>query len=477
MPASLTDLFATALDPIAVLNPDGTIALANAGFTRVLGLSPDAVLGTELPDLFHPADRDRARQVFARARQVPDDERGLALQGRCLHADGGSRWIEWTLRRSPGGTIYAAGRDESIRRQIEAAMRRRERRNRALIDATSDLLVIVDDGLRITDTNRAAAELFGATRHTLQGLHLGEVASGLVRPALPELKDGDGLTFETVLTTPDGTRIDVEVRAEGFAFEGEAMVALLARDIRAHVAQERRLRELADALERARSDAQAANDAKTGFVIQLSHALRTPLGAILGYSEMLTEGGADASDWTRDVRHIHQAASELLDRVDDVLDLARIEAGRLHLSNDYIELDDLMDDLQELLEPLLGGAILNVSLTCDPPRLVADRSRLLQLLTNLMSWCLRRNPLHVRLAIADQDDEHLVFTVSDDAPPPEPAVLEQLFEPFGPDSPGGTGLALPIARQLALAMSGTLDLTADDGVAFSVVLPSAAAPS
>ncbi len=482
MPASLTDLFATSLDPMAVVNADGTIALANAGFTRTLGLPPDELLGRELPDLFHRADRDRARQTVARARQLDPErpDRGLELQGRCLHADGGVRWMVWTLRRSPGGTVYLQGRDESIRRQIEAAMRRRERRNRALIDATSDVLVIVDDALRITDTNRAAAELLGGTRHTLQGVHLGEIASTLVRPALPELADGDGLTFETILTTQDGTRIDVEVRAEGFAFEGEAMIALLARDIRGHVAQERRLRELADALPRARTDAQSANDAKTGFVIQLSHALRTPLSTILGYTEMLTEQvpTADPSTVVADLGHVHDAASQLLDRVDDVLDLARIEAGKLSLSSDYVELDAFADDLREQFRPLLGRTTLQIAIEADPPRLVADRDRLLQLISNLLSHGIDRAVGALQLTIRDHDDDHQVWTVADDGPPLEDALLDVLFEPFGTSGAdgAGSGLALPIARQLALAMGGSLDFeTTPNGSRFTVVLPSLAA--
>ena len=136
------------------------------------------------------------------------------------------------------------------------------------------------------------------------------------------------------------------------------MIVLIARDMRERKAQEQRLRDLNAALQSARDAAQAANDAKTSFVTQMSHALRTPLAAILGYAEMMTEDAPQAlSD---DLARVHIAATTLLDLVDDVLDLARIEAGAMELSSDYIELEDLASQLVDTVKPLMRGGSLTI---------------------------------------------------------------------------------------------------------------------
>ncbi|MCB9678682.1 MAG: PAS domain S-box protein [Alphaproteobacteria bacterium] len=471
MPASLTDLFATSLDPMAVLNHDGTIALANRGFQRVLGREPDQLLGVELVSLFHSVDRDRANQAITKGIRTL---KPMQIEGRVAHADGGYRWMSWWVRTSPIGTVYASGRDESIRRQIEATVRRRERRNRAMLDHVADILLVVDRELLVRDANATAAAVLGLNRTTLKGLHLAEVAPTLASAGILELREGDGLTTETLLQARSGELVDVEVRMEAFTFDGEGMIVLIARDMRERKAQEQRLRDLNAALQSARDAAQAANDAKTSFVTQMSHALRTPLAAILGYAEMMTEDAPQAlSD---DLARVHIAATTLLDLVDDVLDLARIEAGAMELSSDYIELEDLASQLVDTVKPLMRGGSLTIEITAEPPALEADRNRLLQMLLNLLTNAIRRSPgASLRLVARDWDEANTAFDVIDDGPPLDDATLARAFEPFGTGGRGsrdGSGLGLAIARQIALGMGGTLDAFHDDGLnRLTAVLP------
>ncbi|MEZ4323075.1 MAG: PAS domain-containing sensor histidine kinase [Myxococcota bacterium] len=466
MPASLTDLFATALDPLAVVNPDGTIALASEGFRGVLGLDPASLLGVGLADLFHRADRDLATQTFGK---VARDGSVMSLDGRVAHGDGGYRWMRWAIRRSPEGTLYVSGRDESVRRQIEKAVRLRERRNRALLDHVADVLLVVDGQLVVVDANATAAAVFGTERHVLEGRPLTELAPDLRRAPLLRLADGDGLTVETVLRTPDGRSIDVEVRAAAFSFEQERMIALLARDIRERKAHDARLRELNGALGSARDAALAASRAKTSFVTQMSHALRTPLGAILGYAELLSEDAPEPME--ADLERVHAAATHLLDLVDDVLDLARIEAGRMDPASDYIELSDLLGQVADTVRPLLNGAVLDTSVTAEPPTLESDRLRVTQMLLDVLTYALRAAPTGpLALVARDHDDDHVAFEVTYDGPAPGP----DAFEPFatgGREGTGGTGLGLAIARQIALGLGGSLDVSASDGrTRFTIVL-------
>jgi len=469
MPASLTDLFDTALDPLAVLNRDGTIALANAGFERVLGHPPLELMGVDFPGLFHRTDRDRARTALTR---LARDAEAMQVDGRITHGDGGFRWTTWSLRLSPGGTVYASGRDESIRRQIEAAVRKRERRNRAMLDHAADVLVVVDRQLIITDANATAAAILGLSRHVLKGRHLAEVAPGLPPASLGALQDGDGLTIDTSLRTATGESIQVEVRFEAFSFEDESMIVGLARDVRERNVHAKRLHQLNQALQDARDSAQAANDAKTSFVTQMSHALRTPLGAILGYSEILI----DEADRTsrHDLERIHAAADQLLDLVDDVLDLERIEAGQLALSVDYVELEPLATELVDTLRPLTPKEPA-VTLHSEVRAIEVDRSRLIQMLLNLLTYAAHRSPrAPVELRIRDWDELHLVFEVVHHGGAPTADDLSLAFQPFATEETpsDGTGLGLAIARQIALSMGGTLEaVPLDDGLRLSVVLP------
>jgi PAS domain S-box-containing protein len=471
MPASLTDLFATGFEPVAVLNHDATIALANAGFERVLGRLPADLLGESLPRMFHRIDRDRAEQSISKVvRGAP----AMQLEGRVEHADGGFRWMRWWIRRSPDGTIYASGQDESIRRQIEATVRRRERRNRAMLDHAADVLLVVDRELQIQDANATAAAVLGLAREHLQGRHLAEVAPTLASEGILALREGDGCTEETLLQSHSGEVIDVEVRMEAFSFEEEEMIVLLARDVRERKAHEQKLLDLNAALQIARDDAQAANDAKTSFVTQMSHALRTPLGAILGYAELLGEDAPDALD--ADLTRIHTAANQLLDLVDDVLDLARIEAGRMELTSDYIELEDLGRQIADTAAPLMDGGSLAIEITAEPPTLEGDRNRLLQMLLNLVIHAERRSPgAAIRLTMSDWTDDELVFEISDDGPPLDADALALAFEPFatgGRTHREGSGLGLAIARQIAIGMGGSLDAAHIDGLnRFRAVVP------
>jgi signal transduction histidine kinase len=244
-------------------------------------------------------------------------------------------------------------------------------------------------------------------------------------------------------------------------------------------------------LQAARLDAEAAGRARSTFLANMSHELRTPLSAIIGYSDVLLkeaaeQGGAPAAlaPFAPDLRNIRDAGAHLLGMVDDILDHAKIEAGRIDLHPAPVELTALLDRLVHDLAPLAARKrnSLKVSLAPELPALVADAARLRQILFNLLeNACTFTEEGSVTLRVS-RDGAELLFTVSDTGIGMSHEQLAHIFQPFvqatGHTMPryGGTGLGLTIAQQLARLMGGEIAVVSAPGrgSTFTLRLPAAA---
>ncbi len=235
------------------------------------------------------------------------------------------------------------------------------------------------------------------------------------------------------------------------------------------------------ALVRARLDADRANLAKSEFLSRMSHDLRTPLNAIIGFAQVLEMDGL-AADQQEGVNHILRAGRHLLELINEVLDIARIEAGRLSLSPEPVDLESLVESAVEMIQPLAARRRLTVSV--DVPRgtcVVADRLRLNQVLFNLLSNAVKynRDGGSVRVTAATADRRTTV-SVADTGAGIRPEKLRLLFTPFerlGAEQSGveGTGLGLALVKGLVEAMAGTthVDSVVDQGSCFTITLPMA----
>ena len=244
-----------------------------------------------------------------------------------------------------------------------------------------------------------------------------------------------------------------------------------------------------DEAERERDAAERANRSKSEFLARMSHELRTPLNAIIGFSQLL---GSDATlqgaQARQRVRIIHAAGEQLLQLVDEVLDISRIESGRLHLQLASVPLAPLVEQVCQSLEParLARGLTLTVSAPAGLGAL-ADEARLHQVLNNLVSNAIKYTRdggwVAVEVAAAGADPGRVQLRVRDNGPGLTPAQQQQLFQPFNRlgaerSRVQGTGLGLVITRHLVECMGGTLQLQSQpgDGCCFTVELP-AATPS
>ena len=247
---------------------------------------------------------------------------------------------------------------------------------------------------------------------------------------------------------------------------------------------ERRI-QIESELEEARDAAETANRAKSTFLATMSHELRTPLNAILGYSEMVREQAEDDGlvDYAQDLSRIHEAGSHLLSLISNILDLSKIEAGRIELQYETVELDAFIADLVTMVRPEMAVNHNNLLLerVGTLGSIQIDLTRLRQILLNVLQNAAKftlRGDIHVRVE-RDDDANRMWFTVKDTGIGMTPQQMQRLFQPFvQADSSttrrfGGSGLGLTIARQLCRLMGGdiTVESELSGGTTFSIYVP------
>ena len=239
------------------------------------------------------------------------------------------------------------------------------------------------------------------------------------------------------------------------------------------------------ALEAAKAVAEEANVAKSTFIANMSHELRTPLSAIIGYSEMLIEeieDGTDSKDLAEDMRKIESNARHLLGLINDVLDLSKIESGKMEVYAEQFDVAKVADEIASTVETLLGkkNNELVVDLAPDLGSMNSDVTKVRQILLNLLSNAAKfTDGGTVRLSIRRMPDDTVAFEVADTGIGMTEEQLSQLFQRFQQADAsttrkfGGTGLGLSITKAFAGMLGGTVDVTSrhGEGSTFTVVLP------
>lgn len=245
----------------------------------------------------------------------------------------------------------------------------------------------------------------------------------------------------------------------------------------------RMLKSSNEALAAAKQEAERANRAKSEFLSRMSHDLRTPLNAIMGFAQML-ELDPLTHEQRESVAQILRGGKHLLNLINEVLDIARIEAGRMSVSMEPLCLADVVQNAIELVQPLAAQRGITVAVGVPAELNVrADRQRVVQILLNLLSNAVKYNSESgtIRVDAAATGGGRVSVAVADTGPGIPPDKVAKLFTPFerlGAESTGieGTGLGLAVAKGLAGAMEGTLGVTSvvGQGSSFVLELPASA---
>ncbi len=355
---------------------------------------------------------------------------------------------------------------------------------RAIIDSLADGVVIVDDAGDIRFANPAAAHLFNRPIEQLLGTPFGS-------PVMA----GETTEME-IVRRGGGDVVYAELRVVDTEWDGRRAELVSLRDITDRRHAEERARQLAFERE-ARLEAEASSQAKSDFLAIMSHELRTPLNAILGYSELMELGlSGDMSEGMRQqVGRIRVSAKHLLGLVNDILDLAKVEAGRLTVANAPSSISGAVNSAITLIEPQATSRSLELIILPELdalPLYVGDEERVRQILVNLLSNAVKSTEPGGKISVEGKitsaperrarlnpTAQFICITVSDTGTGIPEDKLDAIFEPFvqaesGPTrSQEGSGLGLTIGRRLARLMGGdlTVESKVGEGSRFSLWLP------
>ncbi len=265
------------------------------------------------------------------------------------------------------------------------------------------------------------------------------------------------------------------------------LIYSVARDITERKRTEQALEDAREQAERAREEAERANSAKSEFLSRMSHELRTPLNAVLGFGQLLEMDGLDPEQM-ESVHQILKGGRHLLDLINEVLDISRIETGRLALSPEPVQLYETLSGAVELVQPLArerGIRIKTDELEEGDRYVLADRQRLRQVLLNLLSNAVKYNRQDGRVTVHTKEvgGDGVRISVIDEGTGIPLEKMDRLFTPFdrlGVEATGveGTGLGLALSKLLVEAMGGRMDVQSayGEGSTFSVQLPLSESP-
>ncbi|MBL8481067.1 MAG: response regulator, partial [Rhodocyclaceae bacterium] len=355
------------------------------------------------------------------------------------------------------GTVLRLKRqsDAKLRAEREHWRQLGEERVAEILERASDAVLSVDGRGEIVLFNAAASALFGLPAAQALGCRL----DALLPAAWPTPALDASSTLQVDIARPDGTRLYAQMSCTQSGSDETRITTVWLRDLSAQMRLEEAMR--------ARLKAEAENQAKSAFLASMSHEIRTPLNAIIGLTHLMRRRELDAEQRLH-ADQIDSAGRHLLSTINDILDLARIEANCLELVPEHFPAAQLFDEVCAMLRA--GADAKHIELVAEhaglPEFLHGDRARLAQALLNLASNAVKftdQGKVELRARVLAQEDENLLvrFEVCDTGAGIVPAEMARLFQAFsqvGTDNTrhlGGSGLGLAITRRLAQLMGGS----------------------
>jgi PAS domain S-box-containing protein len=479
------------------LDPQGRVTSWNAGAERLHGYRTRDIVGEHVATFFPPeaVEEDVPQRLLGEAER----EGSARDEGWRLRADGSRFFGEEVLTalRDPDGHLRGFSRvvhDVTARREADDAMRESESRMRMIVDTALDAVIAMDESGRIREWNAQAERMFGWPRREALGRTLADTViparyrESHLRGLARFLETGEGPVLnrriEIEALRRDGSEVPVEIAISPVRRAGHYVFNAFLRDL-----SERRvleaLRRRGDDLESEKRRVEEASRLKSEFLANMSHEMRTPMNAVIGFAELLHDQkvGPVAPEHREYLGDILTSARHLLQLIDDVLDLAKVEAGKMVLHPETVALPRLVAEVRDILRALASQKRISVVLETDagPDEVVADPKRLKQILYNYLSNALKFTPErgHVTVRTAFEEPDAFRLEVADDGAGIAPADRERLFVEFQQLDEGaakrhpGTGLGLALTRRLAEAQGGRVGVETElgKGSTFFAVLP------
>ncbi|MEM1062734.1 MAG: PAS domain S-box protein, partial [Planctomycetota bacterium] len=500
----------TAADAIITINAAGTVETFNRAASRLFGYQPEEVVGLNIkmlmPEPFRGA-HDGYLQNYVRtgAKRII----GVGREVVAIRKDGSHVPVELAVsefRHNDQRMFAGILRDVSERREFEE----RAGLLTAIFDSSVDAILAKDLDGTITAWNSGAERLYGFRAEDMVGRSIETIIPPTKHDEFKDILDsiarGERVSqLETTRVKADGTSIEISLNVSPIRnAHGEVIGAsAIARDISDRVRAERRLQRYAEEVEHARDlvqqqadtlveqaerlaesqeAAEAASRAKSEFLANMSHEIRTPMTAILGFADVLEERLEDEADQDA-IGTIRRNGRYLLDIINDILDLSKIEAGKLLIESIECDVAATLDDVRGLMTHRAASKGHEFTVTADGPLprvITSDPTRLRQILINLLGNAIKfteagRVSVVTRVDASD-DGRELRFEVTDTGIGMSPQQLEKLFRPFTQADAstarkfGGTGLGLTISRRLTEMLGGELAVRSEAGVGTTFTL-------
>lgn len=479
---------------IIATDEKGVIQLFNIGAETMLGYA-----AVDVVNRITPADIHDPQEVIERAQALSRELATTIAPGFEALAFKASRGIEdqyeltyirkdgsrfpaivsvTALRDAADGIIgyLLIGTDNSARKQVEEQLRWTEEGFRLMVESVTDCaIVMLDAEGRVVSWNTGAQRIKGYSADEIVGQHFARF--------YPSEDIARGAPQRDLDSAATQGRCEVEgwrVRKDGSTFWANVVFTAI-RDARGNARGFAKLtrdlterRQVEEALTRAKSAAEQANLAKSEFLSSMSHELRSPLNAILGFAQLMESDATLAtSSQKASIDEILHAGWYLLELINEILDLAQIESGKLSLSPEPTSLGEVLLECQAMIEPQAQqrGIRMTFPQFAVPRFVKADRTRLKQVLINLLSNAIKYNQSEGTVVVdcAGSTAERVRLNVTDTGAGLSPEKLAQLFQPFNRlgqehGAEQGTGIGLVTSKRLVELMGGVLGVESSVGV-------------
>jgi PAS domain S-box-containing protein len=480
--------FDIATDLLLTTKPDGSIGKINAAVERILGWTPQEFITLSYTDVVHPDD---LAATVALKEPLHRCEDILDFENRYRHKDGSYRWLSWRCRYDPAtGVTYASAVDINDRKRYEKELEDAVNRFNLAISATSEGVYEYDFEAGSFYVSPRFKEQLGFAKDEgpidvndwIAMVHPEDVEATLaehrkyLEGQVPELK----VVFR--MRHQGGDWRTIMSRAVVLRHDDGRPCRLIG--MHADITERQRHE---DDLRRLKEEAESANRAKSDFLANMSHEIRTPMNAVLGAAHILGRGSLSADKQDKALAVLVQSANSLMDLINDLLDLSKIEARSLDLEASPFDARALVSEVAATLELQAGSKGLSLQqqnrCACVGERLfLGDRVRIKQIIMNLVANAVKFTDkgtitLAVDCVPTDQPDiEELRFYVSDTGIGIAADKLGAIFGKFEQGDTsigrrfGGSGLGLSIAKALAEAMGGSISAESELGIGSTFVV-------
>lgn len=493
----------TIADGVLTIDPDGTVLDFNPACEALFGHAADDVIGRSV-NMLMPRDFRAKLDDYLRSYRDNGISRisGIGHQITGLRQDGTTFPMEISvgeIGNGHGRAFIGVVRDISRRLRLEQDLRDSDALHRAVVDTAINGIAIIDDDGIVQVFNPSGERMFGHTADEVVGRnismlmpapHAAKHDAHMRRYARTGERRIIGIGREVRGRRKDGTTFPLDLSVgEALAGDRRVFVGIL-RDISRQKAYEEALERsqadlsarvdevtrLAEEAGSAREEAEAASQMKSEFLAAMSHEIRTPMSGVLGMVDALEASGLTAEQ-ARMATIIRQAGEDLVAILSNILDLSKIEAGRMKLEPERVALSDILDHARDLWGPRLRSKGLAFRVEdggCGGEIVEVDARRLKQILSNLIgnAWKFTdTGEIVLSVSVAERDADRMIlrFSVRDSGIGIAKAQQNELFRPYSQISAmrnrrqGGTGLGLSIARKLAEAMGGEIGVESRKG--------------